>query len=187
MTASSLSDRSRRAERGRRRNRPASPATTSPSTSTGARSPAPTARPAPPGSRPPPWRPYTAARFTSRQCDPCPDRPACTRGKSARTVNFLPRHLYELQATNRTDQQDPHWKRLYATRSGIEGTICELVNAHRARRSRYHGHRKTHAQHVLTGIAINIERLASRAHHHPRGLTAFQLYLDSRDLTWECW
>ncbi|CAL9651465.1 hypothetical protein C1708_33355 [Streptomyces sp. DH-12] len=92
-----------------------------------------------------------------------------------------------LQATNRTDQQDPRWKRLYATRSSIEGTICELVNAHRAHRSRYHGHRKTHIQHVLTGIAINIERLASRAHHRPRGLTAFQLYPDSRDLTWECW
>jgi hypothetical protein len=36
--------------------------------------------------------PYTAARFASRQCAPCPDRPARTRGKSARTVNFLPRH-----------------------------------------------------------------------------------------------
>ncbi|WP_234315188.1 IS1182 family transposase [Streptomyces globisporus] len=132
--------------------------------------------------------PYTAARFASSQCDPCPDRPTCTRGKSARTVNFLPRHLHELQASNRTDQQDPHWKRLYATRSGVEGTICELANAHRARRSRYHGHGKTHVQHILTGIAINIERLASRAHpHRPRGLTAFQLYLDSRDLAWECW
>ncbi|MER7535922.1 transposase, partial [Streptomyces sp. NPDC097704] len=136
----------------------------------------------------PAMAPYTAARFASRQCDPCPDRPVCTRGKSARTVNFLPRHLHELQARNRTDQQDPRWKQLYATRSGIEGTICELVNAHHARRGRYHGHRKTHVQHVLTGIAINIQRLASRAHpHHPRGLTTFQHYLDSRDLTWGCW
>jgi hypothetical protein len=136
----------------------------------------------------PAMAPYTAARFASRQCAPCPDRPARTRGKSARTVNFLPRHLHELQAGNRTDQQDPHWRRLYATRSGVEGTICELVNAHQARRSRYHDHRKTHVQHILTGTAINLERLASRAHlHHPRGLTAFQHYLDSRDLTWECW
>ncbi|MFE9940894.1 transposase, partial [Streptomyces hirsutus] len=138
----------------------------------------------------PAMAPYTVARFASRQCDPCVDRSACTRGKSARSVNFLPRHPHELQARNRTDRQDPHWKRLCATRSGVEGTICELVNAHRARRGRYHGHHKTHVQHVLTGIAINIERLASRAAEHlhrPRDLTAFQHYLDSRGLTWECW
>ncbi|MEV8311864.1 transposase [Streptomyces flavidovirens] len=75
-------------------------------------------------------------------------------------------------------------------RSGLEGTVCELVDAHRARRSRYHGHRKTHVQHVLIGIAINVERLVSRVPEHlhrPRDLTAFQHYLDSRGPTWECW
>ncbi|MCD0486487.1 IS1182 family transposase [Streptacidiphilus sp. ASG 303] len=134
--------------------------------------------------------PYTVARFHPSQCRPCRDRPACTRGGSARTVNFLPRRLHELQARNRADQQDQQWKRLYATRSGVEGTIGELVNGHQARRSRYHGLRKTHVQHVLTGIAINIERLASRAPlraHRPRYPTAFQHYLDSHGLRWECW
>ncbi|MFD7769210.1 transposase [Streptomyces sp. NPDC059787] len=90
-------------------------------------------------------------------------------GKSARTVRFLPHHLHELQARNRTDRQDLQWKRLCATRSGVEGALCELVNAHRAHRSRYHGHRETHVQHVqhvLTGIAITIERLASQAADH---------------------
>jgi transposase len=139
---------------------------------------------------PPAMAPYTVARFRPHQCDPCPDRPACTRGTAARTVNFLPRHLHELQAQNRADQQDSQWRRLYATRSGVEGTICEFINGHRARRSRYHGHRKTHLQHVLTGIAINIERLASRTTrhpHHPRRPTSFQQYLNTRGLTWECW
>ncbi|WP_327188528.1 transposase [Streptomyces xinghaiensis] len=50
----------------------------------------------------PAMAPYTAARFHHTQCNPCPDRSACTRGTSARTVNFLPRHLHELQARNRT-------------------------------------------------------------------------------------
>ncbi|MFE9341394.1 IS1182 family transposase [Streptomyces sp. NPDC007063] len=139
---------------------------------------------------PPAMAPYTVARFHPHQCDPCPDRPACTRGTAARTVNFLPRHLHELQARNRTDQQDSQWRRLYATRSGVEGTICEFVNGHRARRSRYHGLSKTHVQHVLTGIAINIERLAQRTTRHPhrpRSPTTFQQYLDTRGLTWECW
>ncbi|MFF3609912.1 hypothetical protein [Streptomyces sp. NPDC002463] len=70
-------------------------------------------------------------------------------------MNFLPRHLHELQA-----------------------------------RSRYHGVAKTHVQHVLTAIAINLERLATHAPpaiDHPRPLTAFQLYLDAWDLTWENW
>ncbi|MFE2056663.1 transposase [Streptomyces sp. NPDC059446] len=107
------------------------------------------------------------ARFRPCQCNPCPDRPACARGTAARTVNFLPQHLHELQAQNRANQQDSQWRRLHATRSGVEGTICEFINGHRARRSRYHGHRKTHVQHVLTGIAINIERLASRTTRHP--------------------
>ncbi|MFE0654595.1 transposase [Streptomyces sp. NPDC059534] len=121
---------------------------------------------------PPAMAPYTVVRFAARQCDPCPDRSLCARGASARTVNFLPRHLHELQARNRTDQHDSQWRRRYAARSGVEGTICEFVNGHRARRSRYHGVAKTHAP------------LAS---DHPRPLTAFQLYLDARDLTWECW
>lgn len=134
--------------------------------------------------------PCTVARFHPSQCNPCPGRPTCTRGNSARTVHFLPRHLHELQARNRNDQQDRQWKQLYATRSGVEGAICELVNGHQARRSRYHGLRKTHVQHILTGIAINIERLASRAPLHPyspRQPTAFQAYLDTRSLSWECW
>ena len=94
------------------------------------------------------------------------------------------------QIRNRTDQQDLQWRRLYTTRSGIEATICEFVNGHQARRSRYHGLRKTHVQPLLTGIAINIERLAAHTpprRQGPRHPTAFQSYLDSRGLTWECW
>ncbi|MFB7454707.1 transposase [Streptomyces sp. NPDC056194] len=139
---------------------------------------------------PPAMTPYTVVRFAARQCDPCPDRSLCARGASARTVNFLPRHLHELQAHNRTAQHDSQWRRRYAARSGVEGTICEFVSGHRARRGRYHGVAKTHVQHVLTAIAINLERLATHAPpatDHPRPLTAFQLYLDARDLTWESW
>ncbi|MFD8010497.1 transposase [Streptomyces sp. NPDC058955] len=95
-----------------------------------------------------------------------------------------------LRPRNRANQQDSQWRRLYAIRSGVEGTICEFINGNRARRGRYHGHRKTHVQPVLTGIAINIERLASRTTRHPhrpRRPMTFQQYLDARGLTWECW
>ncbi|MEU5282639.1 transposase [Streptomyces sp. NPDC020755] len=136
---------------------------------------------------PPAMAPYSVGRFRPYQCNPCPDRPACARGTAARTVNFLPQHLHEFQAQNRANQQDSQGRRLYANRSGVEGTICEFINGYQARRSRYHGHRKTHVQHVLTGIAINIERLAARTTRRPRRPTTFQQYLDARGLTWECW
>jgi hypothetical protein len=105
--------------------------------------------------------PYTVVRFNPAHCNPCPVRTSCTSGTNPRNVYFLPRHLHELQRQNRADQQDPDWQRRYAARSGIEGTVDEIVNGHRMRRCRYHGTAKAHIQHVFTAIAINIERLAS--------------------------
>jgi transposase len=136
----------------------------------------------------PAMAPYTVARFQPEQCNPCSQKPRCTRGVSGRTVNFLPQHLHEQQQRNRTDQQDKGWRRRYGMRSGVEGTVHELADTHRARRSRYHGHTKTHVQHVLTAIAINLQRLATHSRNpSPRRLTAFQQHLDSQGLPWECW
>jgi hypothetical protein len=131
---------------------------------------------------PPAQAPYLVVKFDRRLCDPCPDRTRCTRSRGGRTVSFLPRHLHQHQARNRADQQDPQWLRNYGSRSGIEGTIHEFVNGHRARQCRYRGLNKTHLQHVLTAIAVNVER--QHAHHapghHPRPATAFQQYLIKR-------
>ncbi|WP_425329111.1 IS1182 family transposase [Streptomyces eurocidicus] len=141
-------------------------------------------------NEPPAMAPFTVVRFDKRQCGPCPEKSSCTSG-AARTVNFLPRHLHELQARNRADQQDHQWKRLYASRSGVEGTVHELATSHRARRCRYHGTAKTHVQHVLTAIAINIERLSEQepenSAYRPRPPTAFQQYLDARELPRPLW
>jgi hypothetical protein len=135
--------------------------------------------------------PYIAARFRPRQCDPCPARSLYARGRAARTVYFVPEYLHELQARNRADQQDPTWRKLYALRSGVEGTIAELALGHRARRCRYHGLAKTHVQHVLTAIAVNIERLTGQssqgATYRPRRPTAFQQYLESHGIPRPLW
>lgn len=109
----------------------------------------------------PAMAPFTVVRFDKRQCGPCPEKSSCTSG-AARTVNFLPQHLHELQARNRSDQQAPQWQRLYASRSGIQGTMNKLVNGHRMRRCRYHVVPKAHVQQVLTAIAVNIERLSTQ-------------------------
>ncbi|MEV0696270.1 transposase [Streptomyces sp. NPDC050388] len=109
----------------------------------------------------PAMAPYTVVRFDTRHCGPCPERSSCTSG-AARTVNFLPRRLHEFQGRNRADQQDPQGQRLCASRSGVEGTMNELVNGHRMRRCRYHGVAKAHVQHALTAIAVTIERFSAQ-------------------------
>ncbi|WP_258308802.1 transposase [Streptomyces sp. NWU339] len=102
-----------------------------------------------------------------------------------------PRRLHEFQARNRADQQDPQWQRLYASRSGVEGTMNELVNGHRMRRCRYHGVAKAHVQHVLTAIAVTIERFSAQepadATYRPRSPTAFQRYLVDNELPRPRW
>ncbi|MEV6165606.1 transposase [Streptomyces sp. NPDC052052] len=107
------------------------------------------------------------------------------------THRELPRHLHDLQARNRADQQAPAWHRLYASRFGVAGTVNELVNGHQMRRCRYRGTAKAHVQHVLTAIAVNIERLSAQdptdSACRPRSPTAFQQYLDARGLPRPRW
>ncbi|MES4886213.1 transposase [Streptomyces sp. NPDC000349] len=103
------------------------------------------------------------ARITKSQCRPCLARTQCTTtADSARTVGFPPRELRDLQLRVRTEQQTPEWKARYASRSGVEGTVNEFAHGHGMRRCRYRGQRKAHIQHVLTAIAVNIERLSGR-------------------------
>ena len=130
--------------------------------------------------------PLIVARFTRAQCQPCPARAACTTsGDGKRTVGFPPRELYELQVRNRAGQQDPAWHKRYAVRSGIEGTVCEFARGHGMRHCRYRGQPKAHLQHVLTAIAVNIERLSQLPpgeNPPPRPPTAFQEYLDQHEI-----
>ena len=169
--------------------RRATPATTSAPATTAAKSPVPgpgqqrVARPLPTSS--PDAAPLIVARFTKGQCQPCPARAACTTsGDGKRTVGFPPRELYELQARNRADQQDPAWHKRYAVRSGVEGTVCEFARGHGMRHCRYRDSPRP-LQHVLTAIAVNIERLSQLPPSEstsPRPPTAFQNYLDQHDI-----
>ncbi|WP_406364796.1 IS1182 family transposase [Streptomyces sp. NBC_01546] len=131
--------------------------------------------------------PLIVARFTKSQCRPCPARAQCTTtADSARTVGFPPRELRDLQLRVRAEQQTPEWKTRYAVRSGVEGTVNEFAHGHGMRRCRYRGQGKGHIQHVLTAIAVNIERLSglspTKEVPMPRRPTAFQNYLDRREI-----
>ncbi|WP_234021403.1 transposase [Streptomyces sp. 142MFCol3.1] len=76
--------------------------------------------------------------------------------------------------------------RAIAARSGVEGTVIEFAHGHGMRRCRYRGQKKAHIRHVLTAIAVNIERLSGRTPAEetltPRQSTAFQNYLDQREI-----
>ncbi|GHA71534.1 hypothetical protein GCM10010372_83190 [Streptomyces tauricus] len=131
--------------------------------------------------------PLIVARFTRSQCHPCPVRTQCTHStEGTRTVGFPPRELSDLQLRLRTEQQTPEWKTRYAVRSGVEGTVNEFAHGHGMRRCRYRGQNKAHVQHVLTAIAVNIERLSrlppTEQAPPPRRPTALQDYLDQHKI-----
>ncbi|MFG2386001.1 transposase [Streptomyces avermitilis] len=100
-----------------------------------------------------------------------------------------------MQLRVRTEQQTPEWKTRYAVRSGVEGTVNEFAHGYGMRRCRYRGQGKAHIQHVLTAIAVNIERLSglppTEEAPTPRRPTAFQNYLDQREIprpkSWRTW
>ncbi|MFR0355271.1 transposase [Streptomyces sediminimaris] len=109
-----------------------------------------------------------------------------TSRESHRTVGFPPRELRDLQLRVRAGQQTPEWKARYAIRSGVEGPVNEFAHGHGMRRCRYRGQGKAHVQHVLTALAVNIERLSGLppavGAPAPRRSTAFQNYLDQREI-----
>ncbi|MGW2525186.1 transposase [Streptomyces sp. NPDC001617] len=131
--------------------------------------------------------PLMVARFTKSQCRPCPGRTQCTTTADiARTVGFPPRELRDLQLRVRTEQQTSEGKTRYAVRSGVEGTVNEFAHGHGMRHCCYRGQGKAHIQHVLTAIAVNIERLGGLPPTDetttPRRPTALQYYLDQREI-----
>jgi len=91
-------------------------------------------------------------------CDDCPARNLCTSSKRGRTLTVSAFHA-ELSA-RRAEQQTDEFKERLKERSAIEGTISEFTRCHGARRARYRGKGKVRLQHLFTGAAVNIKRLA---------------------------
>ena len=62
-------------------------------------------------------------------------------------------------ARARAEQTTQTWKDKYAIRAGAESTIHQAVATCGIRHARYLGLAKTHLQHVVTAVAINLIRL----------------------------
>lgn len=100
-------------------------------------------------------------RFARKDCTPCPFRSPCTRSKAEpRIIGLQTREQYEALQAARQQQQTEEFQKRYAARAGIESTHQQAMARCGLRRSRYLGLAKTHLQHVITAVAINVVRLA---------------------------
>jgi transposase len=104
--------------------------------------------------------PIVQATFRTSDCTPCPDRARCTHAPvNPRHLTFRPRPQYEAQRQLRAEQATDAWRDRYGHRAGVEGTIAQASRRSDLHHARYRGLPKTHLQHVLTALALNLVRL----------------------------
>src|SRR5437764_4778966 len=110
--------------------------------------------------------------FASQVCAACPVRSECTQSQTTgRVLHLRPQAAHEALHARRQDQQTQTFRQQYALRAGIEGTHAQAVRRMGLRRARYDGLDKTHVQHVLTAVAINLVRIDAILTQTPRGTT----------------
>lgn len=107
-------------------------------------------------------QPVIRIAFAQAVCLACPVRSRCTRAATApRTLGVRPQSEFVALRAARARQQTDEFKQRYRRRAGIEGTISQAVRSFDLRRARYIGHAKTHLQHILIAVALNLARLAA--------------------------
>jgi len=117
-------------------------------------------------------RPRIYVRFAKAGCQACPTRADCTRSaEGGRTLSLKPREQYELLKWARQREGTAEFKERYAKRAGIEGTISQGTRSFCLRRSRYIGQAKTHLQHILTAVAMNLARFVNWINEVPLAAT----------------
>jgi transposase len=113
-----------------------------------------------------------AIQFAAHDCDACPLRPRCTQAKAGpRTMTLRPREQHEALQAARKRQKTEAFKQRYAARAGIEGSLSQGIRAFGLRHTSYIGQTKTHLQHILIAIAINIVRVVAWLWEIPRATT----------------
>lgn len=100
--------------------------------------------------------------FHRTVCAACPVRPQCTRSATAgRSLTVRHRAHHEAVLMARERQSSPAFRKHYARRAGIEGTIAQGTRSCDLRHAWYRGQAKTQVQHVLTAIAMNLIRMVA--------------------------
>jgi transposase len=99
-------------------------------------------------------------RFARKDCTPCSFRASCPKAKmEPRIIGLQAREHYEALQTARKRQTTEEFRQQYAARAGVEGTHSQAIRQCGLRQSRYLGLAKTHLQHLLTAVALNVVRL----------------------------
>jgi len=98
--------------------------------------------------------------FAKKDCAACPSRELCTRSaEKPRRLAVRPQAEHELLQQRRKWQATEEFKKKYAGRAGIEGTLAQAIRGLELRQCRYVGQAKAHLQHVMTAAAMNIVRV----------------------------
>ncbi len=130
-------------------------------------------------------------KFKPSLCAACPAQSDCTRSKrGSRTLVLQPQDQHETLQRIRGTQDTPEFRKRYAKRSGIEGTISQGTRAFGLRQSRYIGLAKTRLQMVGTATAINLHRLFDWLTEVPRAVTrisSFARLAPNRSLVMPTW
>jgi transposase len=96
--------------------------------------------------------------WAKADCGPCPARELCTKG-TRRQITIRDRDLHEALAAARAEQTTDTWKRRYAARAGVEGTMRQTTHVAGIRTARYVGLPKTPLEHNVAATAIDMIRL----------------------------
>jgi transposase len=115
-------------------------------------------------------REMITVHFSASDCRPCPSRARCTQA-SLRTITLHPREQEIALRAARLREQGEEFATAYATRAGIEGTHAQALRVCGLRRSRYVGQPKTHLQHSLSAVALNLLRIGAWLDGAPRSPT----------------
>lgn len=111
-------------------------------------------------------------KFSRPVCAGCARRGDCTRSATEpRTLRLREREHDAALQTARARQQTAAFKKAYARRAGVEGTIAQGTRTGDLRRSRYIGFVKTRLMHLLVGAALNFVRVAAWLAEIPRART----------------
>ncbi len=98
-------------------------------------------------------------KFSKRECRLCELQSQCTRAQPPRrTIGVYPEAEHKALTAARQRETTEAFAQQYARRAGIEGTISQATRAFGVRQTRYIGLAKTHLQHVLTAMAMNMVR-----------------------------
>lgn len=101
-------------------------------------------------------------RFPVAACRACPVRAQCTRSaEGSREITVRPQAQHGALIATRQRQHSATFRKEYAARAGIEGTLSQGIRAFDLRHTRYIGLAKTRLHQVLVAVALNLVRLVA--------------------------